>query len=628
MTSPHSSGGGSPPFASPDSLSSECTSVKTGKKRKSEGNDVRPNKRRETKEEELLVVEDQGLEIEDEIKDELTPKEKSESEFKAFGSDDGSPSDPAETKANKTNFQEAYDVQWLFSTTHFRQTPSRRDGINSTEELIRRSKGIKFIHDCAHDLKLHKIVLATACIYFHRFYMRESLAHFHHYDIAGTCLFLSCKTEESTRRLAHVATICARRAHKKDTWDDPKECEKWNSTIRKREPVVMATLNFDLSVEHPYLFVLALVDSLKITNDMVKIEHIDDFYAKDSAQKEMVEKWLASHSLVQNGPGRSDKSIDDKSHDASKHENGVGCRNIGLNTSNGDADSVKSNESIKDIELIKTEDGEVTPISVRQEDIIQQNSDALVKAGKETATEKNGGDTRNSKNTCKTQSTGIHCDSIKPGHEEGEATPPELNNADDASKGASNQPDGPEYANYKRYFADCDPTSELFRYQTLAYAIDYLKNQEPKDILKTRAWALIDNSLYGPLCLFVKAKTIASAAVFLAAKMLQIGELTPDKSITDKSSWWSILDDNVNKIAQAADMMLSQYSSHPILCKELGLCDNPIACAYDPLHYKCTVIATDVKSEEFWEYADEEGKAIEWNPYDGAPNSFSTFAPT
>src|SRR6185436_10680259 len=112
MTSPHSTSDGSPPFASPDSLSSECMSVKAGKKRKSEVNDVRPNKRRETKEEEILVEKDQGLEIEDETKDELTPKEKSEYEFKAFGSDDGSPSDPAETKADKTNFQEAYDVQW------------------------------------------------------------------------------------------------------------------------------------------------------------------------------------------------------------------------------------------------------------------------------------------------------------------------------------------------------------------------------------------------------------------------------------------------------------------------------------------------------------------------------------
>ncbi|CAG8457468.1 10314_t:CDS:1 [Paraglomus occultum] len=625
MTSPHSTSGGSPPFASPDSLSSECMSVKTGKKRKSEINDVRPNKRRETQEEGVLVEKDQGLEIEDEIKDELTPDEKSDYTFKVFGSDDGSPSDPAEMKDDKANFQAAYDVQWLFSTTHFRQTPSRRDGINSTEELIRRSKGIKFIHDCAHDLKLHKIVLATACIYFHRFYMRESLAQFHHYDIAGTCLFLSCKTEESTRRLTHVATICARRAHKKDTWDDLKESEKWNSTIRKREPVVMATLNFDLSVEHPYLFVLALVDSLKITKDMVNIEHVDDFYARDSAQKEMVEKWLASHSLVQNGPSENDKN-----HDASKHENGVECRNIGLNTSNGDVDT-DADESMKDIEIVKTEDGEVTPVGALQEDIIQQNSDALEKAGKENATENNG-DTKNIKGTRKTRSTRIQRDSIKPGHEEGEATPPGLNNAVDSSKSiagrAPNQPDGPEYANYRQYFADCDPSSELFRYQTLAYAIDYLKNQEPKDILKTRAWALIDNSLYGPLCLFVKAKTIASAAVFLAAKMLQIGELTPDKSITDKSSWWSILDDNVNKIAQAADMMLSQYSSHPILCKELDLCDNPIACAYDPLHYKCTVIATDVKSEEFWEYVDEEGKAVEWNPYEGAPNSCSTFAAT
>jgi len=75
--------------------------------------------------------------------------------------------------------------QWLFTDSELASTPSMLDGLPSAEERGRRAKGVNFIIQAGILLKLPQLTLATASVFFHRFYMRQSMVvergGLHHY---------------------------------------------------------------------------------------------------------------------------------------------------------------------------------------------------------------------------------------------------------------------------------------------------------------------------------------------------------------------------------------------------------------------------------------------------------------
>jgi hypothetical protein len=75
--------------------------------------------------------------------------------------------------------------QWLFTEAELASTPSVLEGLQIAEERCRRAKGVNFIIQAGILLKLPQLTLATASVFFHRFYMRQSMVAerggFHHY---------------------------------------------------------------------------------------------------------------------------------------------------------------------------------------------------------------------------------------------------------------------------------------------------------------------------------------------------------------------------------------------------------------------------------------------------------------
>ena len=65
--------------------------------------------------------------------------------------------------------------QWLFTDAELNSTPSVLDGLPIAEERCRRAKGVNFIIQAGILLKLPQLTLATAAVFFHRFYMRSSM---------------------------------------------------------------------------------------------------------------------------------------------------------------------------------------------------------------------------------------------------------------------------------------------------------------------------------------------------------------------------------------------------------------------------------------------------------------------
>ena len=75
--------------------------------------------------------------------------------------------------------------QWFFTNAEINSTPSALDKLPIAEERCRRAKGVNFIIQAGILLKLPQLTLATASVFFHRFFMRSSMVPerggLHHY---------------------------------------------------------------------------------------------------------------------------------------------------------------------------------------------------------------------------------------------------------------------------------------------------------------------------------------------------------------------------------------------------------------------------------------------------------------
>ena len=131
----------------------------------------------------------------------------------------------------------------------------------------------RFIEEAGRILKLPRVAVATAMVFFHRFYAKHSFREHERFEVAVACLLLAAKTEESPKKLATVITECHKlkvrgmqggrisveaggSASVPDATLDPKEEEykELKERILLLERVILHTIGFELSIDHPYKF--------------------------------------------------------------------------------------------------------------------------------------------------------------------------------------------------------------------------------------------------------------------------------------------------------------------------------------------------------------------------------------
>ncbi|RDW89048.1 hypothetical protein BP6252_01080 [Coleophoma cylindrospora] len=186
--------------------------------------------------------------------------------------------------------------QWYFTEAEISSTPSVLDGLPRAEERNRRAKGVNFISQAGILLKLPQLTLATASIFFHRFYMRYSMVPekggLHHYEngrlpfskahatvvqpdrgltfvqnIAATSLFLATKTEENCRKTKEIVIAVAKVAQKNASLiidEQSKEYWRWRDNILLYEELMLELLTFDVVVESPYNHLYKILQSLEL----------------------------------------------------------------------------------------------------------------------------------------------------------------------------------------------------------------------------------------------------------------------------------------------------------------------------------------------------------------------------
>lgn len=160
------------------------------------------------------------------------------------------------------------------------QLPSLQDGMTIQEESVKRRKTCRFIEEAGRILKLPRVAIATAMVFFHRFYAKHSFVQHDRFEVAVACLLLAAKTEESPKKLVLILEECQKLKWRgmqagstaaKPPDLDPKgeEFSKLKERVLLLERVILHTIGFELSIDHPYKFLVEqikqLVQSKKLT---------------------------------------------------------------------------------------------------------------------------------------------------------------------------------------------------------------------------------------------------------------------------------------------------------------------------------------------------------------------------
>ncbi|CAL5051860.1 unnamed protein product [Urochloa decumbens] len=162
---------------------------------------------------------------------------------------------------------------WYFSRKEIEEySLSRRDGIDLKKESHFRKTYCIFLQDLGMRLQVPQVTIATAIVFCHRFFLRQSHAKNDRRTVATVCMFLAGKVEETPRPLRDVILISYEIIYKKDPAavqriKQKEVYEQQKELILLGERVVLVTLGFDLNVHHPYKPLVEAIKKFKVAEN-------------------------------------------------------------------------------------------------------------------------------------------------------------------------------------------------------------------------------------------------------------------------------------------------------------------------------------------------------------------------
>ncbi|KAJ8534329.1 hypothetical protein K7X08_007653 [Anisodus acutangulus] len=163
--------------------------------------------------------------------------------------------------------------RWYLSRKEIEEnSPSRLNGIDLKKETYLRKSYCTFLQDLGMRLKVPQVTIATAIIFCHRFFLRQSHSRNDRRTVATVCMFLAGKVEETPRPLKDVILVSYEIIHKKDPAaiqriKQKEVYEQQKELILSGERVVLATLAFDLNVHHPYKPLVEAIKKFKVAQN-------------------------------------------------------------------------------------------------------------------------------------------------------------------------------------------------------------------------------------------------------------------------------------------------------------------------------------------------------------------------
>lgn len=155
--------------------------------------------------------------------------------------------------------------EWYFMKEELENSPSVRDGLTREEERRLRKKSCAFIREVGKKLNLPQLTIATATVFFHRYYTRHSFKNTNTSanDVSIACVFLAAKVHENVKKFKEVVrqafTVLCVPIPEADT-------EAFRDTKKRILGVEMDVLHangFLLHIEHPYPMLVSTAKRIK-----------------------------------------------------------------------------------------------------------------------------------------------------------------------------------------------------------------------------------------------------------------------------------------------------------------------------------------------------------------------------
>jgi hypothetical protein len=152
---------------------------------------------------------------------------------------------------------------WIF-TKEFLDDPTspRFNKCGMKESKMYQKKTIMFMEDLGAEMKCEKVVVATACVFFHRFYVMHSYKSHNRFNMAVACLFLASKTEEMMVKLRDIVLMYFRVRNPTQSPTEM-ECKEMQKNVLLAERILLQTMGFDMTVSHPHTPLLQKLRELK-----------------------------------------------------------------------------------------------------------------------------------------------------------------------------------------------------------------------------------------------------------------------------------------------------------------------------------------------------------------------------
>ena len=86
-----------------------------------------------------------------------------------------------------------------------------------------------------------RLTWSTALVFYHRFFSRQSFVSHSHLEVSTVCLFLSCKVEETPKKITQVLQVArrAREVKKSEAGGEEGKWEGGNMDVKGQEFILM-----------------------------------------------------------------------------------------------------------------------------------------------------------------------------------------------------------------------------------------------------------------------------------------------------------------------------------------------------------------------------------------------------
>ncbi|KAF6166703.1 hypothetical protein GIB67_005565 [Kingdonia uniflora] len=173
---------------------------------------------------------------------------------------------------------QCFSPKWYFTRKEIEEnSPSRKDGIILRKETHLRSLYCSFLQDLGIKLKVPQLTIATSMVLCHRFYLCQSHAKNEWQTIASASMFLSCKVEETPRKMKDVVVVAYETIYRRDPAASQRMkqkdvYEKQKELVVIGERLLLGTVAFDLNIQHPYKPLVSALKRLQISdNNIAKV---------------------------------------------------------------------------------------------------------------------------------------------------------------------------------------------------------------------------------------------------------------------------------------------------------------------------------------------------------------------